>query len=53
MENIFYALVLFSLTLFYFELCAISRALGRLEKTQKKISEDLQIFINKYFNVNK
>ena len=48
MENIFFALVLFSLTLLYFELCALSRALGRLEKTQKKISEDLQMFINFY-----
>ena len=48
MENIFFALVLLSLTLFYFELCAISRALGRLEKMQKKISDDLQLFINFY-----
>lgn len=48
MENIFCALVLLSLTLFYFEVCAISRSLTRLEKTQKKISEDLQMFINFY-----
>ena len=53
MENIFCALVHLSLTLLFFEVGAISRSLLRLEKTQKKISEDLQIFINKYFNVNK
>lgn len=53
MERFFYPLVAFSLALLFFEVCAISRALWRLEKTQKRISEDLQMFINFYLTKKK